>query len=104
MAFPARLPDPHDSSAPRARSARIYQLPQAASHESAAREHGSWEQHIGRHMRADAEPVRRMPPRRLSRPSRMARIWACLKSYAMADVVIAFIFLSVLAATAFGAL
>ncbi|KDB53914.1 hypothetical protein X805_04680 [Sphaerotilus natans subsp. natans DSM 6575] len=103
MAFPARLPDSRDSSAPRARSAEIYHLHQAAGYEAGVQEPGCWD-HIGRHMQADAEPVRRTPTRRLSRPSRMARIWACVKSYAMADVVIAFLFLSVLAATAFGVL
>ena len=38
--------------ASRGRSAEIYHLP------TAAREPGCWD-HIGRHMRADAEPVRR---------------------------------------------
>lgn len=49
---------PSASGASRGRSAEIYHLHAAASHKAGEREPGCWD-HIGRHMRADAEPVRR---------------------------------------------
>lgn len=64
--------------ASRGRSAEIHHLHTAAGYEAGVREPGCWD-HIGRHMRADAEPVRRTPRHHVStrRPTSMlAR--ACL--------------------------
>ena len=49
---------PSAPGASRGRSAEIYNLHTAAGYEAGVREPGCWD-HIGRHMRKDAEPVRR---------------------------------------------
>ncbi len=107
MAWPARLPEQQqqrNTGASRARSAEIYHLSSAAGYEAGVREPGSWD-HIGRHMRADAEPVRRTR-RTVRRPGLVTRLLRVLRplrdSQALADLVIAFLLVGVIAATAFG--
>ena len=62
-------------SASRGRSAEIHHLHTAAGYEAGVREPGCWD-HIGRHMRADAEPVRlaRRPARQQQPGSTLSRI------------------------------
>ena len=106
MAWPARLPEQQQqqqrtTGASRARSAEIYHLSSAAGYEAGVREPGCWD-HIGAHMRADAEPVRRTP-RTVRRPGLVTRVLRPLRdSQALADLVIAFLLVGVIAATAFG--
>ena len=79
-------------SAAQARSAEIYHLHTAAGYEAGVREPGCWD-HIGRHMRADAEPVRRTP-RRVTRPRP--------RRQALRDLALAFVTVGLLAAITFG--
>lgn len=79
-------------SAAQARSAEIYHLHTAAGYEAGVREPGCWD-HIGRHMRADAEPVRRTP-RRVTRPRP--------RRQALRDLALAFVTVGLLAALIFG--
>lgn len=66
---------PNVPSASRGRSAEIYHLHTAAGYEAGVREPACWD-HIGRHMRADAEPVRlaRRPARQQQPGSTLSRI------------------------------
>lgn len=80
------------TGASRGRSAEIYNLHTAAGYEAGVREPGCWD-HIGRYMRADAEPVRRTP-RRVTRPRP--------RRQALRDLALAFITVGLLAALIFG--
>ena len=80
-------------SAAQARSAEFYHLHTAAGYEAGVREPGCWD-HIGRHMRADAEPVRRTP-RRVTRPRP--------RRQALRDLTLAFVTVGLLAGLIFGA-
>ena len=80
-------------SAAQARSAEIHHLHTAAGYEAGVREPGCWD-HIGRHMRADAEPVRRTP-RRVTRPRP--------RRQALRDLTLAFVTVGLLAGLIFGA-
>ena len=89
-----RTPD-RAASASQARSAEMYHLHTAAGYEAGVREPGCWD-HIGRHMRHDAEPVR-LTPRRVHRSHAPRR-------YALSDLCIAFLLVGVIAGIVFGVL
>ena len=69
---------PSAPGASRGRSAEIYNLHTAAGYEAGVREPGCWD-HIGRHMRKDAEPVRlARRPAQPPQPSSTLLTRACL--------------------------
>lgn len=95
--MPATATASRADSAAQARSAEIHHLHTAAGYEAGVRDPGCWD-HIGRHMRADAEPVRRTP-RRVTRPRPRPRP----RRQALRDLTLAFVTVGLLAALIFGA-
>ena len=90
--MPATATASRADSAAQARSAEIHHLHTAAGYEAGVREPACWD-HIGRHMRADAEPMRRTP-RRVTRPRP--------RRQALRDLALAFVTVGLLAALIFG--